>query len=132
MKILPELAELLSGDYAMVVMESNKKMIVFYRTFRLQFLHAEHIHGRYGHKPGYLCKSWITLDKHGLSTFLDQVMLPTELTSSQQLQFVHFPKSSVTAWGFDGCIHDQRTQSVFWQKKANVGAKRNKLNRFSV
>ncbi len=59
-------------------------------------------------------------------------MLPTELTSSQQLQFMHFPKSSMTAWGFDGCTHDQRTQSVFWQKKANVLEVRNKLNRYSM
>ncbi len=88
MKILPELAELLSGDYAMVVMQSNKAMVTLYRTFGLQFLHAEHIHGRYGHEPGYTCKSWVTLDEHGLSTFLDQAMLPMELMSSQQLQFV--------------------------------------------
>ncbi len=72
------------------------------------------------------------LDKHGLATFLDQAMLPAELMSLEQLQFVHFPKSSVTAWGFDGRTHDQRTQSVFWQKKVNVGVKHNKPNRFST
>ncbi len=94
--------------------------------------HAEHIHGHYGHAPDYIRKSRIMLDEHGLSTFLDQVMLPMELTSSEQLQFVHFPKSSVTAWGFDGCTHDQRTQSVFWQKKANMQAKCDKLNKFST
>ncbi len=130
MKILPELAELLSGEHAMVMMESNKTMIALYRTFRLRFLHAEHIHGHYRHEPDYICKSWIMLDEHGLSTILDQVMLPTEITSSEQLQFVHFPKSSMTAWGFDGCTHDQRTQSVFWQKKANIGVICDKPNKF--
>ncbi len=45
---------------------------------------------------------------------------------------MHFPKSSVTAWGFDGRTHDQRTQSVFWQKKANVGAVHDKPNKFST
>ncbi len=73
MKILPELAKLLLGEHAMVMMESNKTMIALYWTFGLQFLHAEHIHGHYGHVPDYICKSWITLDEHGLSTFLDQV-----------------------------------------------------------
>ncbi len=114
MRIPEELAELMLGEYMTVVMESTKTMIELYRTFGLQFLHAEHIHGHYGHEPGYMCKSWVTLDEHGLSTFMDQVMLPMELTSSQQLQFAHFPKSSVTAWGFDGHTHDQRMQSVFW------------------
>ncbi len=132
MKIPTELAELLSGDHVTVVMQSNKMMIALYRTFGLQFLHDEHIYGHYGHEPGYICKSWITLDEHGLSTFMDQAMLPTELTSSQQLQFAHFPKSSLTAWGFDGRTHDQRTQSMFWQKKAHAMATRDKLNRFSM
>ncbi len=132
MKIPNELAELLSGEYTTVVMESNKTMIALYQTFGLQFLHAEHIHGRYRHEPDYICKSWVMLDEHSLAVFLDQVMLPAELMSSEQLQFAHFLKSSVTAWGFDGCTHDQRTQSVFWQKKANVGAKHNKPNRFST
>ncbi len=62
--------------------------------------------------------------------FLDQAMLPTELTSSQQLQLMHFLKSSMTSWGFDGCTHDQRMQSVFWQKKVNVLEPCNKLNQF--
>ncbi len=132
MRIPDELAELLSGEYMTVVMESNKTMIALYRTFGLQFLHAEYIHGHYGHEPDYTCKSWVTLDEHGLAAFMDQVMLPKELTSSEQLQFAHFPKSSLTAWGFDGHTHDQWTQSVFWQKKANVGARRDKLNRFST
>ncbi len=113
-------------------MQSNKTMIALYWTFSLQFLHAEHIHGHYGHEPGYICKSWITLDKHGLSVFLDQAMLPTELTSSQQLQFMHFPKSSMTSWGLDRCTHDQRMQSVFWQKKVNALAPCNKPNQFSM
>ncbi len=37
----------------------------------------------------------------------------------------------MTAWGFDGRTHDQRTQSVFWQKKANAAAKRDKPTPFS-
>ncbi len=132
MMIPIELAELLSGDHATIVMQSNKMMITLFRTFGLQFLHAKHIHGRYGHEPGYTCKSWITLDEHGLSTFLDQAILPTELTSLQQLQFMHFPKLSMTAWGFDGCTHNQRTQSIFWQKKVNVLVAHDKPNRFSM
>ncbi len=59
------------------------------------------------------------LDEHGLAVFLDQAMLPTELTSSQQLQFVHFPKSSMISWGLNGRTHAQQMQSVFWQKKVN-------------
>ncbi len=132
MKIPEELAELLSGEYTTVVMESSKTMIALYRMFRLRFLHAEHIHGRYGHEPGYMCKSWVTVDEHGLAVFLDQAMMPAELMTSEQLQFVHFPKSSVTSWGFDGRTHDQRMQSVFWQKKANAVAKRDKPNPYSA
>ncbi len=45
MRIPTELAELLSGDHVMVVMQSNKMMIVLYWMFGLQFLHAKHIHG---------------------------------------------------------------------------------------
>ncbi len=107
-------------------------MIALYRMFSLQFLHAEHIHSKYGHEPGYICKSWVTLDEQGMAVFLDQAMLPTELTSSQQLQFVHFPKSLMTAWGLDGCTFDQRSQSVFWQKKVNALEPCNKLNQFSM
>ncbi len=58
-------------------------------------------------------------------------MMPMELTTSEQLQFAHFPKSSIAAWGFDGWMHDQRTQSVFWQKKANAAATREKPSPFS-
>ncbi len=72
MEIPEELAELLMGEYTTVVMESNKMMIALYRMFRLWFLHAEHIHGNYGHKPGYICKSWVMLDEHGLAAFLDK------------------------------------------------------------
>ncbi len=132
MKIPLELAEMLSGKHAMVVMQNNKTMIALYRMFSLQFMQAKHIHGRYRHGPGYICKSWITLDEHGLATFLDQAMLPMELMSSQQLQFMHFPKSSMIAWGFDRCTHGQRMQSVFWQKKVNVLEVCNKLNKFSM
>ncbi len=107
MKLPAELADLLSGELMTVVMQSNKAMIALYRTFGLQFLHAEHIHSKYGHELGYVCKSWIMFDEHGLGAFLDQEMLPTELTGTQDLQFLHFPKSSVTAWGFDGCSYDQ-------------------------
>ncbi len=125
-----ELTDLLLGELVTVVMQSNKMMIALYRMFGLQFMHAEHIHGYYGHEPGDICKSWVTLDEHGLATFLDQAMLPMELTSLQQLQFIHFSKSSMTAWGLDGCTHDQRMQSVFWQKKVNVLEPRNKPNKF--
>ncbi len=107
MKLPHELAELLLGELMTVVMRSTKMMIVLYRTFRLQFMHAEHIHGKYGSEPGYICKSWITLDEHGLVAFLDQEMLPTELTSAQDLQFLHFPKSSMTSWGFDRHTYNQ-------------------------
>ncbi len=123
MRLPDELANLLTGDYATVVMQSRKTMIALYRTFGLRFLHAEHIHGNYGQEPGYICKSWVTLDEHGLAVYMDQAMMPVELTTWEQLQFVHFPKSSVAAWGFDGRTHDQRTQSGFWQKKANAAAK---------
>ncbi len=57
--------------------------------------------------------------------------MPTELMTSEQLQFAHFQKSSVTAWGFDGWTHDQRTQNIFWQKKDNAAAKRDKPTPFS-
>ncbi len=57
MRLLEELADLLSGEITTVVMQSNKTMIALYQTFGLQFLHAEHIHGKYGHEPGYICKS---------------------------------------------------------------------------
>ncbi len=66
MKLPPELTDLLLGKLTTVVMQSNKMMIALYWTFGLQFLHAEHIHSRYRHEPGYLCKSWIMLDEHGL------------------------------------------------------------------
>ncbi len=59
-------------------------------------------------------------------------MLPTELTSAQELQFLHFPKSSMTAWGLDGCTYDQRSQSIFWQKKVNALALHTKPNQFSM
>ncbi len=59
MRIPEELVELLMGEYTTVVMESSKTMIALYRTFGLQFLHAKHIHGNYGHEPGYICKSWV-------------------------------------------------------------------------
>ncbi len=131
MRIPEELAKLLVGEYTMVVMESTKTMIALYRTYGLRFLHTEHIHGSYGLEPGYICKCWVTLDEHGLAVFLDQAMMPAELMTSEQLQFVHFPKSSVTAWGFDGWMHDQRTQSVFWQKKANAAARCDKPTPFS-
>ncbi len=129
MQLLPELADL-SGELTTVVMQSNKMMIVLYQMFGLQFLHAKHIHGCFRHKPGYMCKSWVMLNKHGMAVFLDQAMLPTELTSSQQLQFVHFPKSSMTAWGLDGHTFDQRMQSIFWQKKVNALELCNKPNQF--
>ncbi len=57
MTIPRELTDLLSSKLATVVMQSNKTMITLYQTFSLQFMHAEHIHGRYGHEPGYICKS---------------------------------------------------------------------------
>ncbi len=44
MKLPDELAELLSGELMTVVMQSMKTMVALYRTFRLQFLHVEHIH----------------------------------------------------------------------------------------
>ncbi|MCP4535512.1 MAG: hypothetical protein GY832_00025, partial [Chloroflexi bacterium] len=50
MEIPEELAELLTGEHTTVVMESSKTMIALYQTFWLQFLHAEHIHGNYGHE----------------------------------------------------------------------------------
>ncbi len=107
MKLPAELAEVPSGELVTVVMQSNKMMIALYITLGLQFLHGEHIHGKYGHELGYICKSWIMLDEHGLRCFLDQEMVLTELTSSQDLQFLHFPKSLMTAWGFDGRTHKQ-------------------------
>ncbi len=131
MELPEELAELLSCDYATVVMESNKTMLTLYRTFGLRFLQAEHIHGNYGREPGYMCKSWVTLDEQGLAVFSDQAMMPAELMTSEQLQFTHFPKSSVTSWGFNGRMHDQRTQSVFWQKKPNIAARREKPTPYS-
>ncbi len=115
-----------------VVMQSNKAMIAMYRMFGLQFLHAKHIHSKYRCEPGYVCKSWITLDEHGLGNFLDQEMLPTELTAMQELQFLHFPKSSMTSWGSDRCTHDHRLQSIFWQKKVNADAPCNKPTKFSM
>ncbi len=132
MMLPPELADLLSGELTMVVMQSNKMMIAMYRTFRLQFMHAKHIHGKYGCELGYICKSWIMLDKQGFGAFLDQEMLPMEITDMQDLQFMHFPKLSMTLWGFHGCTHDQWTQSLFWQKKVNVKAPRNKPTKFSM
>ncbi len=132
MEIPEELAELLTGEYMTVVMDSSKTMLALYWTFGLRFFHTEHIHGNYGHEPGYICKSWVTLDEHGLATFMDQAMMPVELMTSEQLQFAHFPKSSVTAWGFDRWTHDQRTQSVFWQKKANAAVKHDKPTCFST
>ncbi len=131
MTLPPEPADLLSGELTTVVMQSNKMMVDMYRMFGLQFMHAEHIHGKYGCEPGYICKSWITLYKHGLGAFLDQEMLPMEIADMQDLQFLHFPKSLMTSWGFDGRTHDQQTQSFFWQKKVNIEAPHNKPMKFS-
>ncbi len=38
----------------------------------------------------------------------------------------------MTAWGFDSCTHEQRSQSVFWQKKVNAAAPRNKPGKFMM
>ncbi len=62
MEIPEELAELLTGEHMTVVMESSKTMVALYRTFGLHFLNAKHIHGSYGHEPGYICKSWVMLN----------------------------------------------------------------------
>ncbi len=45
---------------------------------------------------------------------------------------MHFLKSSMTAWGLDGHTHDQRMQSVFWQKKVNILELRKMPNKFSM
>ncbi len=63
---------------------------------------------------------------------MDQALLPMDTVTAQETQQQHLPKLSVIAWNFDGVMHDQRAQSVFYQKKVNPEALRPKPGEFSI
>ncbi len=130
MQLLDELAEILLGELATVVMQSEKMMNALYRTVGLQFLNVDHIHGHFGGELGHVCKSWYMLDEHAHASFLDQEIMPMEMVDSRRV--VHIPKSLMMAWILNGRTHDQKTQSIYWQKKINAAALRDKPGPFAM
>ncbi len=87
-------------------------MTALYQTVGLQFLNVEHITRCFGNEPGYIFQSWVTMDEHGLGCFLDQAVMPTELTSSKDLQLMHIPKTSKMVSIFNG-LDTNRELRVF-------------------
>ncbi len=115
------LAQLLDGTQATVVMQGAKMAEMIYNTTGWLPLGGKCMTGQYGFEPeGQKCFSWFMNDELVFAMYIDQLVMLQLLNRLDELEQLHIPKTTLSILLNDGKTGGDVMNSIWYMKQPNL------------